>query len=55
MTYYYIFYTNNGDNVYERTTQCGNRAKERVSELKKIYEDAEYFKDEIPKDYKWFY
>jgi hypothetical protein len=31
MTYYYIFYTNDGDNVYEITTQCEKRAKERVN------------------------
>lgn len=44
-----------GLNTYERT--CGDKeaAERRVSELKKIYEDAEYFETEIPKDYKWLY
>ena len=55
MEHYYIFYKTGGDNVYERT--CGNkeRAEERIKELKKIYDDAEYFLNEIPKGYKWFY
>jgi hypothetical protein len=41
--------------MYERT--CGTKAvaEKRVDELKTIYEDAEYFENEIPKDYKWFY
>jgi len=52
---YYIFYIMNGNNVYERT--CGNiiRAEERISELKYIYDNAEYFINEIPKNYKWYY
>lgn len=54
-SYYYIFYTLNGDNIYERTTQCVHRAKERTCELKAIYKHAEYFKNEIPRDYRWFY
>jgi len=53
--YYYIFYKNNGDNVYERTCGTKESAEKRVSELKKIYDDAEYFENEIPKFYKWFY
>ena len=53
--HYYIFYTNKGDNVYERTSSDENRARNRVKELKEIYEDATYFKNDIPKDYKWFY
>lgn len=55
MDNYYIFYTNDGDNVYERTTGDKERAEERVLELKKFYSDATYFKNEIPKNYKWFY
>jgi hypothetical protein len=53
--HFYVFYTNGGDNVYERTCGDEDRAKERVEELKKLYENAEYFKNEIPKEYKWFY
>ena len=52
---YYVFYTSNGDNVYERTCGTIEAAEERVIELKKRYEDAVYFENYIPKDYEWFY
>lgn len=52
----YIFYTNkDGCNIYERTTSEIKRAQERVEELKKIYPNAFYFEDDIPKDLKWYY
>lgn len=53
--HYYVFYTNDGDNVYERTCGYLQPTLDRVKELKNIYDDATYFKNEIPKDYKWFY
>ena len=42
-------------NMYDRT--CGNKevAEQRVSELKKVYQDAKYFESGMPKDYIWFY
>lgn len=55
MIYYYIFYKNCGCNIYERTCGTKDATIKRVSELKSIYQDAEYFEGEIPKDYKWFY
>lgn len=42
-------------NIYERTCGTKEAAEQRVAELKNIYQDAEYFEGEIPKDYKWFY
>lgn len=53
--FYYVFYTHDGFNIYERT--CGDilSAEARVKDLKKIYDDATYFKNEIPKDYNWLY
>jgi len=42
-------------NIYERTCGTKEAAEQRVNELKSIYQDAEYFENEIPKDYKWFY
>lgn len=55
MDYFYIFYTNKGFNIYERTTMSIKSAKERVKQLKMIYENATYFKNKIPKKYKWLY
>ncbi len=55
MINYYVFYRNKGCNIYERTCGTKEAAEKRVSELKNIYEDAEYFEGEIPKGYKWFY
>jgi len=55
MEYYYIFYTNNGNNMYERTCCTKESSEERVKKLKTMYDNAVYFKNEIPKDYKWFY
>ena len=52
---YFVFYTNGGDNTYERTCGIKSAAIERVEYLKKHYENAEFFTNEIPKDYKWFY
>ena len=52
---YYIFYKNKGYNIYERTCGTKESAEKRVSELKKIYDDAEYFENDIPKGYKWLY
>ena len=53
--WYYVFYTNNRYNMYERTCGTEQAAIDRVAYLKTIYNNAEYFKSEIPKDYKWFY
>ena len=53
--HFYVFYKNAGDNVYERTCGSKERAEERVAELKKIHSDAEYFLNNIPKNYKYFY
>lgn len=53
--HYYVFYKNEGCNIYERTCGTIEAAKRRVSELKNIYDGAEYFEGEIPKSYKWFY
>ena len=53
--HYYVFYKNKGDNVYERTCGTKEAAEKRVKELKNRYEDAEYFENEIPKGYRWFY
>ena len=53
--HYYVFYTDEGDNVYERTCGTKDAAEKRVAELKNTYENAEYFEGEIPKEYKWFY
>lgn len=55
MINYYVFYRNKGCNIYERTCGTKEAAEKRVSELKNIYEDAEYFEGKIPKGYKWFY
>lgn len=55
MGYFYVFYKNNGCNMYERTCGTKQSAEQRVAELKEIYDDAEYFNNEIPKGYKWFY
>jgi len=56
MDHYYVFYTTtNGDNVYERTCGTEEAATKRVDELKKMYDDATYFKNEISKDYEYFY
>jgi len=55
MAHYYVFYKNKCCNMYERTCGTKEAAERRVSELKNIYDDAEYFEGEIPKDYKWFY
>lgn len=55
MEYYYIFYMVDDCNVYERTCGSKESADNRLIELKKFYKDAFYFKDEIPKDLKWFY
>lgn len=42
-------------NIYERTCSSKIAAEQQVAKLKKFYEDAEYFENEIPKNYKWFY
>lgn len=55
ITHFYVFYKNMGSNMYERTCGTIDAAERRVIELKKLYDDAEYFLNEIPKDYKWFY
>lgn len=55
MINYYVFYRNKGCNIYERTCGTKEAAEKRVSKLKNIYEDAQYFEGEIPKGYKWFY
>lgn len=55
MEHFYIFYSDEGFNIYERTTSNKEAAEQRVAELKKIYEFAEYFENEIPKIYKWLY
>ncbi len=52
---YYVFYKNIGCNMYERTCGTKESAERRVSELKTIYDDSEYFENEIPKGFKWFY
>lgn len=53
--HFYIFYVNNGDNVYERT--CGEKrtAEQRVKELKTRFSDAFYFENDIPKNFKYYY
>ena len=55
MAHFYVFYKNMDCNMYERTCGTKEAAEQRVAELKNIYQDAEYFEGEIPKDYKWFY
>ena len=46
MINYYVFYINNGYNIYERTCGTKEATENRVVELKKIYDDAEYFENE---------
>lgn len=53
--HFYVFYIINGDYVYERTCGVVKAAQERVNELKKRYDDAIFFENNIPKDLKWFY
>ena len=55
MAHFYVFYKSDGDNVYERTCGTKDAAEERKSKLKSIHDDAEYFEDEIPKDYEYYY
>lgn len=55
MTYYYIFYMSGDFNFYERTCGSEKAADSRVNKLKTFYDDAIYFKDNIPKDFKYFY
>jgi hypothetical protein len=56
MDNYYVFYvTIENHNVYERTCGTEERAIERVGELKKYYPNALYFKNDIPKDFKYYY
>ena len=55
--HYYVFYADKGDNVYERTCGTKEAAEDRIKTLKNEYgyENAEYFKNEIPKDYIYYY
>lgn len=55
MGHFYVFYKNIGCNMYERTCGTKEAAESRVKELRKLYQDAEYFENDIPKDYVWFY
>ena len=55
MIHFYVFYTKDGNNFYERTCGTKEAAQERVDKLKNIYDDAIWFENEIPKDYKYFY
>jgi len=55
MDYYYVFYKNLGYNMYERTCGTKERAEEKKKELEDIYGHSEYFKNDIPKSYKWAY
>lgn len=55
ITHFYVFYISDGDNVYERTCGTKQAAEDRVVELKKHYDDALYFENDIPKDFKYFY
>jgi len=55
MKHFYVFYKNKGNNFYERTCGTKDAAEQRVKHLKNIYDDAVWFENEIPKDYKYFY
>lgn len=44
---YYVYYFKNGTVIYERTCGTEKAAKDRCEELKKHYDDAKYFKNEI--------
>ena len=43
--WYYVYYKSGEDWVYERTCGSEAAAKERVEELKKRYDDANYYDD----------
>jgi hypothetical protein len=57
MEHYYVFYKHEGDNMFDRTCGTKESAEERINILKNKYNysDAEYFLNEIPKDYIYFY
>jgi hypothetical protein len=57
MDYFYIFYEpdNDGIGVYGRTIPTEQYAEKRVKELKRLYVNVRWFKNEIPKDYIWLY
>ena len=53
---YYVFYTDiTGNNCYERICGTKEAAKQRIDILKRRYKNAEYFENNIPKNYKYFY
>lgn len=55
--HYYIFYIDKGYTIYERTCGTKEAADERINFLKEEYryDDAFYFKNDIPKGFKYFY
>jgi hypothetical protein len=57
MEHYYVFYKHEDDNMFDRTCGTKESAEERINILKNKYNysDAEYFLNEIPKDYIYFY
>ena len=54
MDHFYVFYIDNkGNNCYERTCGCETAAKNSADRLNKLYLNAFYTRNELPK--KWFY
>lgn len=49
MDHFYVFYVSVHGNMYERTCGCERAAKERVVKLKKLYMDAFYTVNALPK------
>lgn len=48
--WFYVYYYNNGDWIYERTCGTQKCAEEKCDELRKIYEQAQWLKNETLKD-----
>jgi len=56
LAHFYVFSVDcEGSNLYERTCGTLEAAVERVIKLKLTYADALFFKDDIPKDFKYYY
>lgn len=53
--HYYVFYTVNGLNFFDRTCGTKEAAQKRVFELELLYSNAIYFEQDIPKTYLWYY
>lgn len=52
--HFYIFYKTGNYTIYKRTCGTKKSAEDRVIQLKKHYDDAFYFENDIPKNFKYF-